>query len=100
MTRTEEATWLRLELQCVRTLMSINLSGAESHQMEINSSARATLQCAGCSTTRFGGTVSAPANAIAVDAIGNAFAKGAAFDGFPTTAEVNPVYSSADYLQY
>jgi hypothetical protein len=95
MMRNDEAKWQRLELQCA--LMSISLS-AEPHETSPRSVAGDDLPSAGCSTPTFGGTVTAPANAIAVDAIGNAFAKGATPDGLPTSAEVTPVYSSADHL--
>jgi len=51
------------------------------------------------SSTNFGGPVNAPANAIAVGAIGNTFATSVDFDGLSTTAEVIPVNSSADFIE-
>ena len=94
----EEAKWQRLELQCIRTLLGMGLHVAPLRVSASQPADAATHDSPG-STTKFGGTVNAPANAIAVGAIGNAFATGVDLDGIPTTAEVIPVYSSADIIE-
>jgi hypothetical protein len=94
----EEAKWQRLELQCIRTLMGMGLHVASLRVGADRTSDAATHDSPG-SSTRFGGTVNAPANAIAVGAIGNAFATSVEMDGIPTAAEVIPVYSSADIIE-
>jgi hypothetical protein len=94
----EEATWHRLELQCIRTLMGMGFPAAAGRAHASKPGEGATAASPG-SPVNFGGTVNAPANAIAVGAIGNAFATGVDLDGIPTTVEVNPVNSSADYIE-
>jgi len=93
MIRNEEAIWCRLELQCLLTLMKLSQPGVSLQPRTDNTGDHEPMSASGLSNN-FGGTVSSPANALAVDAIGNAFAK----VSMPTTAGAIPVYSSADFI--
>ena len=89
----DEATWRRLELQCLLTLMQLKKPGGDLRARAEDVAQDQQVSATYLSNT-FGGTVSAPASAIAVGAIGNALAKA----NMPTTAGVIPVYSSADCI--
>jgi hypothetical protein len=93
MIRNEDSNWSRLELLCLLTLTSLNQAetGSIASTREPLGEAQPSMTD---DSNDFGGRVSAPASALAVSAIGNAFAKAT----MPTTAGVIPVYSSADCI--
>ena len=93
MIRNEDANWSRLELLCLLTLTSLSQTAGDPQNQAERTRNHERVSSADL-FNNFGGTVSAPASAIAVGAIGNAFAKA----NMPTTAGVIPVYSSADCL--
>ena len=90
MIRNDDGNWSRLELLCLLTLTSLTV-GPQTQAEKSGSHEQVSPTDL---SNNFGGTVSAPASAIAVSAIGNAFATA----NMPTTAGVIPVYSSADCL--
>lgn len=89
----DEARWSRLELLCLLTLTSLSQSAA-AQQMRAETADSQEQVSPTDRSNNFGGTLSAPASAIAVGAIGNALAKAT----MPTTAGVIPVYASADCI--
>ena len=89
----EEATWSRLELLCLLTLTSLS-QAVGARQTETEHVQGLEQVSTTDRSNNFGGTVSAPASAIAVSVIGNALAKA----NMPTTAAATPVYASADCI--
>ena len=94
MIRNEEAKWSRLELLCLLTLTSLSQAAVVASPRQTESAGGQEQVSATGLSNNFGGTISAPASSIAVDATGNALATAS----MPTTAGVIPVYSSADCI--